>query len=33
MIDNRYKIDKLLGIGGSSRVFSCINVEGKQLHN
>jgi len=30
MIANKYQIKSLIGIGGSSRVFSCTNVEGKQ---
>ena len=29
MIDNKYIIKNFIGIGGSSRVFACTNLEGK----
>lgn len=33
MIDNKYIIKNFIGIGGSSRVFACVNLEGKRLRN
>lgn len=29
MIDGKYDLKSMMGIGGSSRVYSCVNMYGK----